>query len=104
MILQKKHNLFKWNKPIQRAIIILLIFLIIPQIVYAYTTHDILKYKNQKVILIINSLIPYSIKGTILETVKTSTSEFVIIQTNDYYNYTNGIAFININSILKILD
>jgi hypothetical protein len=93
-------------KKILLILLIPLIILCFVTNVFALTITEILKYKGQRIIIVQNSnVIPYTINGVMLDIVITRENKtFIMLQTNDYYNYTDGIAFIRLEQIIKIIN
>ena len=89
---------------IKKIISIILIILCLTSNIYALTLTELLKYKGSNIIVVENSsVIPYTIKGLVIDIVTTEDSRyFLMLQTTDYDNYDNGIAFINITNIIAV--
>ena len=89
----------------KKIISIILIILCLTSNIYALTFTELLKYKGSNVIVVEDSdIIPYTIKGVVIDIVTTKNNKyFLMLQTTDYNNYTNGIAFINIINIIAII-
>jgi len=65
---------------------------------FAMSSEELLKYKNQAVTVVeYSNVIPYTETGIVLDIVISDNKTYLLLKTID------GIRFINIESILKIL-
>ncbi len=88
-----------------KKIILILIFLLcLLSNVFAITVEEVLKCRGMNVTIVEDAVIPYTVSGTIIGVVTTKDNrKFVMLQTVNYHYYTDGIAFINLDNIIKIV-
>jgi len=78
--------------------IILILLLVLVSTAFAMSSEELLKYKNQAVTVVeYSNVIPYTETGIVLDIVISDNKTYLLLKTID------GIRFINIESILKIL-
>jgi uncharacterized protein YxeA len=83
--------------------IIILILMLQCSFAFAMSTDEILKYKGQYVTIVQDyTVIPYTTRGVLLDVIKSRTGYYAMVQTYRYYDYSNGIAFIDIDNICYI--
>ena len=91
-------------KTLKMILMVGIILLTTSTLGFCLTKEDALQYKGNQVTIIRNSTTtPYTTIGTVIDVITNSNGrEFVMLQTNDYANYINGVTFIDVKDILTI--
>lgn len=83
--------------------IVTLILIFQCSIAFAMSKDELLKYKGQNVTIVQDStVVPYSTVGVLIDVIKGNGKYWAMVQTYNYNDYTNGIAFLDIDNICYI--